>query len=108
MANLTEEELAEARLARPSAKRFEKVAMRSGEVWLSNPTRASWRRFQKTVAGDQSLIGDALEQIVIDVLVKPDVKTLQTWLDDFPGQLAGDVAGAISRLAGASNEDLAK
>lgn len=101
---LTTEELAEASKLKPAGKRFEKVQVRSGWLWLSNPTRAQWKRFQSSIAGDQAKAPEALEQVVVDCLVKPSAAELESWLDEWPGQLAGDadVGPALGRLAGSS------
>ena len=107
MADMTPEELAEALKLRPTGKRFEKVKIKSGELWLCNPTRQQYKRFQTEISGDQSKTPDALEQIVKDTLVKPTVKELDDWLDEWPGQLTGDdsdIGLTVGRLAGATTK----
>jgi len=104
--DLTPEELSEAQKLKPTGKRFEKVQVKSGWLWLANPTRQQYRRFSKDVQGDNSKAPEAFEQIVKDCLVKPTIDELDSWLDEWPGQLSGeaDVGNAIGRLAGATGK----
>jgi hypothetical protein len=104
--DMTPEELAEAQKLKPTGKRFEKIEVKSGWLWLCNPTRQNWKRFQSVIAGDQGKAPEALEQVVKDCLVKPDLPTLDSWLDEWPGQLSGeaDVGPALGRLAGSTGK----
>jgi hypothetical protein len=103
--DLTVEELAEAQALRPDKKRFQKVRLTSGWIWLCNPTRPSYKRFESVVASDaKAQVAGAVEQLIIDCLVKPDLVTFQAWLDDMPAQLSSneEISPALGVLTGAT------
>lgn len=91
-------------------KRLRPIETAAGVIICQNPSKAQWQQFVAGVADDdKNTMIKSVEIFLRGVTVHPDAKTLENWIDNYPG-ITGDPDTILElrKLAGAAKEQATK